>query len=81
MTPQDDIDGMPRRFGRTGWQDPDAAKGLPVQPRFPASHHFHRRRRPPLAEREIASLAERGLRDLERQLLPAGNPGDPRWIA
>ena len=51
-----------------------------MQPRFPASHHFHRRR-PPLAEREIASLAERGLRDLERQLLPAGNPGDPRWIA
>jgi len=51
-----------------------------MQPRFPASHHFHRRR-PPLPEHEIASLAEHGLRDLERPLLPAGNPSDPRGLA
>jgi hypothetical protein len=48
-----------------------------MQPRFPASHHFHRRR-PPLAEREVVALAERGLHALERQLLPAGDPSDPR---
>ena len=47
---------------------------------LPASHHFHRRR-PPLAEREIAALAESGLRHLERHLLPAGDPSDPRGLA
>ena len=51
-----------------------------MQPRFPAGHHFHRHR-PPLAEREIAALAERGLRHLERHLLPAGDPSDPRGLA
>ena len=51
-----------------------------MQPRFPAGHHFHRRR-PPLAEREVIALAERGLRELERQVLPAGDPSDPRGPA
>jgi hypothetical protein len=51
-----------------------------MQPRFPADHHFHdRRRRPaPRGDDEFAALTERAVTYLRRQCLPAFDASDPR---
>jgi hypothetical protein len=54
----------------------------PMQPRFPADHHFHRRHRNSQVDRARSSSQPPAAADyLIRQCLPAFDASDPRGAA
>jgi hypothetical protein len=53
----------------------------PMQPRFPADHHFHRRNRNSQGDRARSSQPLAAAHYLIRQCLPAFDASDPRGPA